>query len=362
MSRVTCKPTASRRHGGGLTVCPSRGQWIGRVSDVRSLSPRRDGSDRRGREHLGVVAGQDDGAVQPVGYGHRSGDCSAVRATPRYPSHDAIVRGHGSRQMSQAVADQAPLTANLPKALDHQRLADANDEQLLVHRDPAVPVDDDESAVRRLQRIADCPDPRQASRPRPGRQHPLRNPRWAGQNRPLVGTAKPASMTSWTYWPVLGAHRGRNRDRQVGRLVERHLAGIRLEPDVLGERNHPRRPAAGHLRQQLCRRRRELRHLLHETRALANVDATASWSIASTASTTLAFEGRSSALVSSAGSGGASMPPGSAGATNNRIPMTDAIDWRVVYRAARPWTTLRSWPSGTPVRMEKGLSPSVSIR
>ena len=42
--------------------------------------------------------------------------------------------------------------------------------------------------------------------------------------------------------------------------------------------------------------------------------------------------------------------------------MTDAIDWRVVYRAARPGTTLRSWPSGIPVRMEKGLSPSVSIR
>ena len=56
------------------------------------------------------------------------------------------------------------------------------------------------------------------------------------------------------------------------------------------------------------------------------------------------------------------MPPGSAGAMNNRIPMTDAIDWRVVYHAARPWTTLRSWPSGIPVRMEKGLSPSVSIR
>ena len=95
---------------------------------------------------------------------------------------------------------------------------------------------------------------------------------------------------------------------------------------------------------------------------LRNVDATASWSIASTASTTLASEGRSSALVSSAGSGGASMAPGSAGAMNNRIPMTDAIDWRVVYRDARPWTTLRSWPSGIPVRMEKGLSPSVSIR
>ena len=31
-----------------------------------SLSPRRDGSDRRGREHLGVVAGEDDGAV-PAG-------------------------------------------------------------------------------------------------------------------------------------------------------------------------------------------------------------------------------------------------------------------------------------------------------
>ena len=56
------------------------------------------------------------------------------------------------------------------------------------------------------------------------------------------------------------------------------------------------------------------------------------------------------------------MPPGSARAMNNRIPMTDAIDWRVVYRDARPWTTLRSWPSGIPVRMEKGLSPSVSIR
>ena len=37
---------------------------------------------------------------------------------------------------------------------------------------------------------------------------------------------------------------------------------------------------------------------------LRNVDATASWSIASTASTTLASEGKSSALVSSAGSGG----------------------------------------------------------
>ena len=43
--------------------------------------------------------------------------------------------------MSQAVADQAPPTADLPKALDHQRLADANDEQFLVHRDAAVLVD-----------------------------------------------------------------------------------------------------------------------------------------------------------------------------------------------------------------------------
>ena len=37
--------------------------------------------------------------------------------------------------------------------------------------------------------------------------------------------------------------------------------------------------------------------------------------------------------------------------------MTDAIDWRVVYRAARPWTTLRSWPSGIPVRVAKGSQP-----
>ena len=56
------------------------------------------------------------------------------------------------------------------------------------------------------------------------------------------------------------------------------------------------------------------------------------------------------------------MPPSSAGAMNSRIPMKDASDWRVVYRAARPWTTLRSWPIGIPVRMEKGLSPSVSVR
>ena len=50
--------------------------------------------------------------------------------------------------MSQAVTDQAPPTVDLPKALDHQRLADANDEQLLVHRDPALLGDDDETAVR----------------------------------------------------------------------------------------------------------------------------------------------------------------------------------------------------------------------
>ena len=41
--------------------------------------------------------------------------------------------------------------------------------------------------------------------------------------------------------------------------------------------------------------------------------------------------------------------------------MTDAIDSRVVYRDARPWMTLRSWPRGMPVRMAKGLSPSASI-
>ena len=38
-------------------------------------------------------------------------------------------------------------------------------------------------------------------------------PQWAGQNRPFVGTSKPASMSSWTYWPVLGAHRGPIRPR-----------------------------------------------------------------------------------------------------------------------------------------------------
>ena len=48
-----------------------------------------------------------------------SGDCSAVRATPRYPAHDAIGRRYGSRQMSQAIADQVPLVADLPKAFDH---------------------------------------------------------------------------------------------------------------------------------------------------------------------------------------------------------------------------------------------------
>ena len=73
---------------------------------------------------------------------------------------------------------------------------------------------------------------------------------------------------------------------------------------------------------------------------------------------TLASEGRLSAMVSSAGSGGASMPSRSTGATNSRIPMTDAMDWRVVCRAARPSTTLRSWPIGIPVRVAKGLSPS----
>ena len=51
------------------------------------------------------------------------------------------------------------------------------------------------------------------------------------------------------------------------------------------------------------------------------------------------------------------MPPGSTGAMNNRIPMTDAIDSRVVYRAARPWMTLRSWPSGIPVRRGEGSQP-----
>ena len=50
--------------------------------------------------------------------------------------------------------------------LDHQRLDDAYDEQLLVHRDPAVLVDDDESAaVRRLHRIAGYPNARQAHAP-----------------------------------------------------------------------------------------------------------------------------------------------------------------------------------------------------
>ena len=33
-------------------------------------------------------------------------------------------------------------------------------------------------------------------------------PQWTGQNRSLVGTSKPASMTSWTYNADLGAHRG----------------------------------------------------------------------------------------------------------------------------------------------------------
>ena len=42
--------------------------------------------------------------------------------------------------MSQPIADQVPLVADLPKALDHQRLDDAHDEQLLVHRDPGGPL------------------------------------------------------------------------------------------------------------------------------------------------------------------------------------------------------------------------------
>ena len=90
---------------------------------------------------------------------------------------------------------------------------------------------------------------------------------------------------------------------------------------------------------------------------LRNVDATASWSIASTASITLVSEGRSSALVSSGGSGGASMPPGSAGALNNRIPMTDAIDWRVVYRAARPWTHASKLAERNPGPRGEGSQP-----
>ena len=90
-------------------------------------------------------------------------------------------------------------------------------------------------------------------------------------------------------------------------------------------------------------------------------EAMTSFSISPTASNTLASEGRRSALVISGGSCGA-LPPRSAGPTDNRMPMTDAIDSSVVYRDARPCTTLRSWPSGIPVRMAKGLSPSASIR
>ena len=46
---------------------PTRGQLTGRVSDVRSSDPPRL-------------------QATPVGHGHRSGDFSAVRATPRYPA------------------------------------------------------------------------------------------------------------------------------------------------------------------------------------------------------------------------------------------------------------------------------------
>ena len=70
-----------------------------------------------------------------------------------------------------------------------------------------------------------------------------RHPRWAGQNRPLVGTAKPASTTSWTYWPVLGAHRGRHLDENLIRLRAVHPRGTRGQGGgVPGE--HERRPRA----------------------------------------------------------------------------------------------------------------------
>ena len=79
---------------------PTRGQLTGRVSDVSSSDPPRCRPRRSA-----MVTGQATAAL-----------CGPHHATP---AHDAIVCGHGSRQMSQAVADQAPLTADLPKALDH---------------------------------------------------------------------------------------------------------------------------------------------------------------------------------------------------------------------------------------------------
>ena len=62
-----------------------------RRSGRERRSPRRDGSDRRGREHLGVVAGEDSGRSSRSAMGHRSGDCTAVRVTPRYPAHDPVM-------------------------------------------------------------------------------------------------------------------------------------------------------------------------------------------------------------------------------------------------------------------------------
>ena len=72
--------------GGGLTVRP---RGVGPPVAVRS-GP-------------GAVLAA---AIGPDGAGsHGSGDSSAVRATPRHAAHDAVVRRHGSRQISQAIAD-----------------------------------------------------------------------------------------------------------------------------------------------------------------------------------------------------------------------------------------------------------------
>ena len=52
---------------------------------------------------------------------------------------------------------------------------------------------------------------------------------------PSVGGSKPASMTSWTYWPVLGAHRGGIRVKLPVECLGAKLAslpeGITVERD-----------------------------------------------------------------------------------------------------------------------------------
>ena len=61
-------------------------------------------------------------------------------------------------------------------------------------------------------------------------------PQWTGQNRPFVGASKPASITSWSYWPVLGVDRGTLEAIAAGVTTRQYARTLDPVPAEVSER------------------------------------------------------------------------------------------------------------------------------